>query len=282
MKFKGILKTHYKLAPTGLFGYKILRASNGFKRMADDALERSVGIVESVTKAESNYELLKTVKRLDKLSDLLCCVIDSAQLIQFVHPDQQVRQSAADAFMKLSNYMNSLNTNLDLYLKLKSLMHDPSLSSQLSKQEKIVGKLLLKDFEKSGINMARDKKELFVQYHDKILELGNRFMNQSFSQGEDVIIPSKDLNGLVATSKKYIQVNPNSNLAHLILHKAKDSSLRRKVFIQMNSATKEQVDVLQDLLKTRGLLADLLDEKSYSHMFLKDKMVRNPGKIKEN
>jgi intermediate peptidase len=277
MKFKEIFKTSL-LKPTGLFGYRILQSENGFGKMADYALAKSEKIVESVIGSNSSADQLQTVKRLDKLSDLLCSVIDSAQLIQFVHPDDRIRKSASDAFKKLSTYLNSLNTNLELYLKLKNLIQDPDLSQHLSSQEKIVGKLLLKDFEKSGINMKREKKDLFVQYHDRIMDLGDKFMSTSYSQGEDLIIPSKALIGIINSSQKYVSVNPNSKLAHLILHQAKDSNLRKKMFIAMNTATKEQIDTFEQLLEARSSLANLLNEQSYSHMFLKDKMARTPGK----
>ena len=100
---------------TGLFGYKILSGEYGFSKMTDLALRKSNAIVQSVIMAESARDLILTVKRLDKLSDLLCSVIDTAQLIQFVHPDELIRGDAHNAFKKLSNYLNGLNTNEQLY-----------------------------------------------------------------------------------------------------------------------------------------------------------------------
>jgi len=261
--------------PTGLFGYNLLRGSDGFKRMADDALTRSNIIVAKVLAAESDQELMKTIKRLDKLSDILCSVIDSAQLIQLVHPQALIRDDAMQSFKKLSNYLNSLNTNHQLYSKLSLLLKRQDLSQKLAPNERIVGELLLNDFKKSGIHMSVKDKEEYVQLHDKILDLGNRFMN--YGSDASIVIATKELPGL-AFKQEFVQVTANSHLAHLILHKSKNEDIRRDVYMMMNQGKSLQIQVLEELLKSRSDLASLLNEKSYAHMFLKDKMVKCPGK----
>jgi intermediate peptidase len=261
--------------PTGLFGYNLLKGDDGFKRMAEDALIRSNKIVAKVVAAKSDEELAKTVKRLDKLSDILCSVIDSAQLIQLVHPQHQIRNDAMNAFKKLSSYLNSLNTNHHLYSRLSLLLKNKDISRHLCSNERIVGELLLKDFEKSGINMSVKDKQEYVQLHDKILDLGNCFMNYQSDQS----ILLKDLPGLV-NDQEFLKVDADSHLAHSILHKSANERVRRDVYMIMNQGSIQQIQVLEKLLKTRSDLAKLLNEKSYAHMFLKDKMVKSPGKIR--
>lgn len=275
MKFRDMHRKCLLPTPTGLFGYNILKGDDGFKKMADVALMKSDRIIEAVVAADTDQELLQTIKRLDRLSDILCSVIDSAQLIQFVHPNKNVREDAHDAFKKLSNYLNSLNTSRDLYSKLKRLLNNDTLSYKLGVQEKIVGDLLLKDFEKSGIDMSVQEKQDYVRYHDRILDLGSKFMGQA--EGKQVVVPTKDLQGLIDTKEPWITVDSNSYLAHLILYKCRNSKIRREIYMAMNGGTDEQIAILEELLKTRAGLANLLNEKSYSHMFLKDKMAQNPG-----
>ena len=47
-------------------------------------------------------------------------------------------------------------------------------------------------------------------------------------------------------------------------------------------ATQQQIALLEDLLKTRAELAKLVGMESYGHVFLIDKMVRNPGKVSKS
>ena len=55
------------------------------------------------------------VKNLDRLSDLLCGVIDLAELVRNVHPDPAWASGANAAYEELCEYMNELNTHVGLY-----------------------------------------------------------------------------------------------------------------------------------------------------------------------
>lgn len=55
------------------------------------------------------------VKNLDRLSDLLCGVIDLAELIRNAHPDPSWVQSAEHVYEKMCEFMNVLNTHVEMY-----------------------------------------------------------------------------------------------------------------------------------------------------------------------
>jgi len=55
------------------------------------------------------------VKNLDRLSDLLCGVIDLAELVRNVHPDSAWVEGANAAYEQLCEYMNELNVHIGLY-----------------------------------------------------------------------------------------------------------------------------------------------------------------------
>jgi Zn-dependent oligopeptidase len=58
---------------------------------------------------------LRVVKNLDRLSDMLCSVIDLAELVRNAHPDPEWVNSANGAYEQLCEYMNVLNTHVGLY-----------------------------------------------------------------------------------------------------------------------------------------------------------------------
>lgn len=55
------------------------------------------------------------VKKLDRLSDMLCGVIDLAEFVRNVHPEEEWSEGANEAYEGLCGYMNELNTNVGLY-----------------------------------------------------------------------------------------------------------------------------------------------------------------------
>jgi intermediate peptidase len=84
--------------------------------LTDATLIRAQLLTDRILRArESRSELLAVVKNLDRLSDLLCGVIDLAELVQNAHPEQPWIEAANFAHEKLCNFMNVLNTHTGLY-----------------------------------------------------------------------------------------------------------------------------------------------------------------------
>ena len=59
--------------------------------------------------------MFKVVKNLDRLSDLLCSVVDLAEFVRNAHPDPKWVASANNLYESLSEFMNVLNTHVGLY-----------------------------------------------------------------------------------------------------------------------------------------------------------------------
>ena len=102
--------------PTGLFGQPSLVSPSSFQNLAVATLIRAQLLTERIVRArQSRDELFKVVKNLDRLSDMLCSVIDLAELVRNAHPDPEWVQSANEAYEQMCEYMNVLNTNVGLY-----------------------------------------------------------------------------------------------------------------------------------------------------------------------
>lgn len=103
-------------SPTGIFGHRVLTTPAAFNALADSTLLRAHLLTERILRArESRDELFKVVKNLDRLSDMLCGIIDLAELLRNAHPDPVWVQSADEVYEKLCEFMNVLNTNVGLY-----------------------------------------------------------------------------------------------------------------------------------------------------------------------
>lgn len=101
---------------TGIFGHHNLTTPASFVALADATLLRAQLLTERILRArESRDELFKVVKNLDRLSDMLCGVIDLAELIRNAHPDRSWVDSADETYEKLCEFMNVLNTHVGLY-----------------------------------------------------------------------------------------------------------------------------------------------------------------------
>ncbi|KAI0639586.1 mitochondrial intermediate peptidase [Trametes polyzona] len=279
-------------APTGIFGHRILTTPAAFNALADSTLRRAQLLTERILRArESRDELFKVVKNLDRLSDMLCGVIDLAELLRNAHPDPAWVQSAEEVYEKLCEFMNVLNTNVGLYEVLGVVLADQEIVQSLSPEAYQTALIFWRDFEKSGIHLPPAQRERFVALSTEILVLGRQFLNETAAPRPPARIKYSELQGVkdlgmgarlrlqAQVTKRDLLVYPGSLQAQMIMRSAPDEEARRKVYMAANSSTSAQVELLERLLHARGELARLVGRESYAHMALADKMAKSPENV---
>ncbi|TFY60155.1 hypothetical protein EVG20_g7523 [Dentipellis fragilis] len=274
---------------TGLFGQPSLGTPAGFHDLALSTLLRAHLLTERIVRArQSRDELKKVVKNLDRLSDMLCSVIDLAELIRNAHPNQEWVESADEAYERCCEYMNVLNTHVGLYETLRDVLADQDIRDSLSREALQTALIFWRDFEKSGVNLPPAQRDRFVSLSTEILVLGRQFLNQASNAKPPAAIKPHELKGLkdhglgsrlqlqTRFTQRDLLVYPGSLQAQMIMRSAPEEEPRRKVYMASNSSSPDQVEVLEALLRTRGQLARLVGSQSFAHMTLGDKMAKSP------
>lgn len=101
---------------TGLFGHPNLTHPSALSSLAEATLIRAEKLTQRILDSrQSRSELFQVIKNLDRLSDLLCGVIDLAELVRHAHPDRAWVEAADNAYETMCEYMNVLNTHVGLY-----------------------------------------------------------------------------------------------------------------------------------------------------------------------
>jgi len=275
---------------TGLFGHPSLKHPSNLISLANATLVRAQLLTDRILRARnSRDELLKVVKNLDRLSDMLCAVIDLSELVRNAHPDRTWVEAANHAYETLCEFMNVLNTHVGLYEVLKAVMTDPSIVKTLSPEAYKTALIFWLDFEKSAINLPPDQRKKFVSLSSDILVLGREFLKGVNTARPPAAIKPSELVGLkdkgmgvrlklqAQFTQRDLLVYPDSLQAQMIMRSAPSEEPRRRVYIAANSSTPEQIQTLEKLLRTRGELARLVGQESYADMTLGDKMAKSPG-----
>ncbi|KAE8229595.1 hypothetical protein CF326_g5430 [Tilletia indica] len=292
------------LSPEGLFLCPSLSAPDMFLTVARRTHLRAQLLVYRIVTAPQNgtEEMSKVVRNLDRLSNLLCTVIDCAELVRNTHPDPAWVRAANDAYEYLCGYMNVLNTHQGLYTCLSEVLKDKSLVERMSAEELAVANVFLRDFERSGIHLPDDSRDRFVRLSDEILVLGRSFLSEggngsASDMREPALIPLSWLNGapptlLSALKKRSRTFNNRDGEQTLVVpaeswelqavsRLAPDSRARKAAYLASNSGSNEQVATLERLLTARTELAHLTGKASYAEMTLADKMSRRPEHVEE-
>lgn len=269
----------------GLFQNRYLVEPKGFEEFADTSLNKAKRIVDQVLKPSSINDYKQIARRLDRLSDLLCRVIDLSDFVRATHPDKRMQAAATKAYATMFEYMNILNTTPGLDTQLNLAINNPEVVASWSEEELVVAQILKKDFAKSAIDLPKSQRERFVFLSQEISEVGQEFVDYMAPETSHLTFPSSMLKGmdplLAQRSTRWGQVTvPTlSPIAADALRSVHDENTRRHVFTAGRTASSDSVRRLEILLKKRAELARLSKFESYSHLSLGDKMAKTPEAV---
>ncbi|MCJ1406087.1 Mitochondrial intermediate peptidase [Ptychographa xylographoides] len=270
----------------GLFQNLHLTSSEGFEEFAHITLKKCKRIVARVLGMSTFQEYRTIARELDRLSDLLCRIIDLADFVRATHPDLDFQDAASEAHARMFEYMNTLNTTTGLNDQLGKALADPKVTSTWTNEEKTVAHLLKKDFSQSAIDLPWEKRQKFVKLSSTISALGAKFVDEMRPARMSLIIESSRLKGMSPLILKQLEhmrgnvVLPTMGVTALhAIRYVEDEKTRQQVYVASRTAANSQIQVLETLLLQRAELAQLSGFSSYSQMTLADKMAQSPTAV---
>lgn len=189
-------------AKTGLFANPYLTAPEGILTFTRVSLAQAQALVSVILEDSSDPpDGVKLIRTLDRLSDTLCQVIDLMGCLLAAHPEPRYLEAARHAHSTMFEFMNVLNTSVELFNRLEKVFSNPECVAKLSEEENAVGRLLLNDFKKSGINLDGKSRDKFVRLSSLISEKGHEFMVHASGPPTDhsqgyIAVPQANLEGL--------------------------------------------------------------------------------------
>ena len=272
----------------GLFKNRYLTSPEGFLVFAQKNLERATKIVHRVLNASTTREYQAVVRDLDRLSDLLCRVLDLSDFVRMTHPDSRFQDAATGAWTMVYQYMNELNTMTGLSDQLDVAMSRPDVTSVWTEEEKTVAELLKLDFMKSAVNLPKKSRDRFVELSSRISETGSAFVQGMRPERKEVTLPSHRFYGLYPSLAATLKVRSQISIptmgseAAAALQSVYDEETRKELYLAQRKASKQTIARLESMLKLRSELASLAGFQSHGHMALKDRMMaKSPSSVME-
>ncbi|KAK8088876.1 mitochondrial intermediate peptidase [Apiospora hydei] len=266
-------------ANVGLFRNKHLTSPKGFVVFANTTLERAQKLVDKVLAASTVEEYRSVVRDMDRLSDLLCRVLDVSDFVRVTHPDGRIQEAASQAWSLVYQYMNQLNTTTGLSEQLEKALSNPEVVSSWSEEEKTVGELLQQDFMKSAIHLPDGSRNRFVEISQQISELGSVFVEDMTPEQDRIVLPSSRFHGMdprIAqnfTHRGTIYLPSMSAAATVALRSVHDEDTRKAIYYATRTASGRSVKILETMLRLRAELASLSGFENYGQLALRDRMM---------
>lgn len=296
--------TDFRGGQAGLFDRRELRDPSGFRLASNRAFSLCSELVSMVVSSHTRQDLegaKMLVKRLDRLSEILCSVVDTAELVRHVHPALDWCNEAEQAHQKITRFLNQLNTNVELYAALDSALSSPQISGAWSSTEKRVAEMLRRDFQKSAIHLPEKQRQRFVELNEEIMDAGTQFCGPSPASKKSVLEiagpPDVVLQGLppsvIARLSNFRQTkvcipltSANSpeefaGLARYIVNHCSNRETRRLTQTALNAPDEYKLEKLTVMLSKRQQLANVAGKSSYGELALADAMLTHPEQVVE-
>lgn len=228
---------------------------------------------------------------MDRLSDLLCRVIDLSDFVRATHSDAAFRAAANSVYGMMLEVMNTFNTNGGLHGQLKRASAIKEVWSNWTEEERVVAGILMRDFEramvKDGAGEEEERKRrAFVDISNEIADVGSAFVDEMAPEKPYLQIENSRLEGMSGTLQRGAYFRRGKVLlptvgeqAVLALKTVVDPDVRKEVYVAHRTASKSSIVRLEKLLKARSRLAKLAGYESFAHLALSDKMARTPEAV---
>jgi intermediate peptidase len=271
----------------GLFLNRYLTKPQGFKTYAEVTLRKCYAVVDKILSASTVDEYKSVARDMDRLSDLLCRVIDLADFVRTTHPDTKFQIAATRAYTAMLEYMNELNTTTGLNDQLKMAASIPEVVESWTDEEKVVADILMRDFSKSAIDLPDEARRGFVDISSQIADIGTEFVDNMAPEKAFLLFDSSRLKGMDPSLAKNltrfgtVTMPTHGTPAIMALRTVDDDDVRREVYAAHRTASRASIARLEKLLKARSELAKLSGYETYAHMALSDKMAKTPEAVNQ-
>ena len=257
-----------------------------FERAMDARLAHVRDMLARLTATKAPPTIDHTLRPYDDVALELDAVSSQAGLIQAVHPDEAVRQTAERISQNASALATELSLNRGVYDAINGLD-----VSRADPETKYYVQRTLRDFRLAGVDKDEATRKRIQELRDELVLVGQDFDRNirtdmrtvtAKSAGEldglpaDYIARHKpDANGAIALSIDYPDSLP-------VFTYAKSEDLRKRMYMEFNNrAYPKNIEVLDKMMSKRAELARLLGHADWANYITADKMVGSATKASD-
>lgn len=233
-----------------------------------------------------NNSFENVMRPLDDLYHELSLVLYPIYLMGSAHPDELVRKASDEVVANLSKFQNELNLNEDLYKKVK-LFSLTDEAKKLSGVHKKFTDETVRDFERNGFSLSKEKRDELKMIQDKLADLSIKFHSNIAEAKDELILSEAELIGLPDDYKSaHKQKNGSYKItldypSYVPFMKYSELEPNRKILYKkyLNRAKETNLSVLKDILFERKKMASLLGYKTFAEYNVENRMVKTPETI---
>jgi intermediate peptidase len=173
------------------------------------------------------------------------------------------RRAASECYTELSDFIQNLNADVELYRALRAVSEDDALMGSFSEERRRMAVLLRKEYERDGIHLPLEGRRRVIDLQNDITQLSMDFQRTLFSAREYIEVPSRLVRPLPhsvwarcerkLSNPLVMRVPTDVHVMNTVLKWIGDPKVRRDMYVAANSCAVDNLEVsLHALLACLG------------------------------
>ncbi len=253
-----------------------------FPKNLENLLKKQQNIIDEIALNGKNYH--EVIKTLDDLNEELDRFFTPLSHLNSVNNSQETQKAYETSLPLLSKHYSFIAKHEKLYQKIKSLKASNTLQQRVLDLE-------IRDFELSGINLAKEQKEQLEKINLKLSQLSNEFSQNLLdaTNAFEIIIEKKDVQGMPqsdleqakieieGTTKYRFTLQMPSYIAYMSY--GPNRKIREKLYKAYNTRAPKNQEVIDKILRLREQKAKLLGFKNYANYALQTRDAKSEEEV---
>jgi thimet oligopeptidase len=249
-----------------------------FERAMDARLAHAQQLLDALVAVKGARTIANTLQPFDDLQLEIDAVASQAGLIEAVHPDTKVRETAE----RITQRVGTLNTQVSLNRGAYDAIHALDVSGADAETKYYVQRTL-RDFHLAGVDKDDAARKRIQTLRDELVQIGQAFDKNIREDLRTVTAKSEaDLEGMPRDFIARHKPDANGNITLTIDYPdslpvfsyARNEDLRKRMFMEYNNrAYPKNMAVLDQMIAKRAELAGIVGYANWADYITADKMV---------
>jgi thimet oligopeptidase len=255
--------------------------STGQRVMAD--ADKRYAAIAKMSDKKRTFE--NTVLAMERVSSWSGEEIGPPLFLKHVSSDEKIRAASDSVEVEFSRWAIKTSARVDLYEAVKAAVANDPPTSALHKR--LAEKMML-DFQLSGLDLSKDKREQAIALKQKISDLGIAFDTNLNEAQDSLLLTREELAGMSdgyidrlakAADGRY-KVTVSYPDFYPFMQNSTNAAARAELERKFsNRAADKNIALLSEALKLRQQVAELYGKKNYAEYALQDRMAKTPDQV---
>lgn len=258
-------------------------------QQAQENTKRNLGTIIKLNPEERTFA--NTAKALDVSEEAFSIKAGPIQVVQYVHPDQAMRDASKKAIIELQQFaIDNFSNNIELYRAFQEYVQGNAQRESLNDEQQYFIKETMKAFKRAGLDLPEEKRNQVADLKKKIAELALEFDTNINADKSSIIATREELAGLdddfINTLKHtqdgtYTLFCDYPTLAMVMDHCTVVKTRKNFYRAFVNRAYPKNVAILEKIITLRDQLAKLIGFASYAHFDIDEQMAKSPYRVQQ-